>query len=199
MILLIDNYDSFTYNIFQYVSELDQEVKVIRNDAATVEEIRAMNPEAIIISPGPGLPQDAGICNELVKAVYTEIPILGVCLGHQIIGDALGANIIKAAEIKHGKTSAITHKGYGPFSYLPQPLEVMRYHSYVIEEATLPSSFKVMAKALDDKEIMAVQYSHYPVYGIQFHPESIGTETGKKMIKNFLDEVREGQNHETVY
>lgn len=199
MILLIDNYDSFTYNIFQYVSELGQEVKVIRNDDATIEEIKAMNPEAIIISPGPGLPKDAGICNELVKEVHADIPILGICLGHQIIADALGGQVVKAKEIKHGKTSPITHKGYGPFSYLPQPLDVMRYHSYVVEQETLPSEFKVIANALDDKEVMALQYSSHPVYGIQFHPESIGTDTGKKMIANFLDEIGKEHSHENVY
>jgi len=196
--LLIDNYDSFTYNIFQYVSELKEEVKVIRNDEITVEEIKALAPEAILISPGPGLPSDAGICNALVKNLYTDVPIFGICLGHQIIAEALGGQVVKAAEIKHGKTSSITHKGYGPFSYLEQPLEVMRYHSYVVDKHSLPISFKVMATSLDDKEIMAIQYKNYPVYGVQFHPESIGTDTGKKMIANFLDEIRKESQHETI-
>jgi len=199
MILLIDNYDSFTYNIFQYVSELEKDVKVVRNDEITVDEIKELAPEAIIISPGPGLPAEAGICNELVKEVYKDIPILGICLGHQIIGEALGGEVVKAGAIKHGKTSLITHNGNGPFSYLEQPLEVMRYHSYVVDKQSLPLTFKVMATAMDDKEIMALQYRGYPVYGIQFHPESIGTDTGKKMIGNFLEEIRSGgPHHETV-
>lgn len=198
MILLIDNYDSFTYNIFQYVSELAEEVKVVRNDEITVAQIKDLAPEAIIISPGPGLPADAGICNELVEKLHQDYPILGICLGHQVIGEALGGKVVKAGAIKHGKTSRITHDGNGPFSYLEQPLEVMRYHSYVVEEETLPSTFKVMATALDDKEIMAIQYSNYPVFGIQFHPESIGTDTGKKMISNFLEEFRKETNNETV-
>ncbi|WLV25082.1 aminodeoxychorismate/anthranilate synthase component II [Aciduricibacillus chroicocephali] len=198
MILLIDNYDSFTYNIFQYVSELAEEVRVVRNDEITVQEIKELAPEAIIISPGPGLPSEAGICNELVTKLHKETPILGICLGHQVIGEALGGKVVKAGAIKHGKTSSITHNGHGPFSYLEQPLEVMRYHSYVVDKISLPLSFKVMATALDDKEIMAMQYRDYPVYGIQFHPESIGTDTGKRMISNFLGEIRKGSQNETV-
>lgn len=189
MILLIDNYDSFTYNIFQLAGALKKEIKVVRNDDITIEEVKALNPEAIIISPGPGLPSNSGICIDLVKEVSESIPILGICLGHQIIAEALGGEVIKAKQIKHGKQSSITHKGIGPFSYLTQPLDVMRYHSYVIDKASLPNEFKILATSLDDQEIMAVQYRNLPIYGIQFHPESIGTATGLNMLKNFFEEI----------
>lgn len=192
MILLIDNYDSFTYNIFHHLAREGVEVKVYRNDQLTVKDISEMNPEAIVISPGPGTPEQAGISKEIVKAFYKHIPILGICLGHQIIANALNASIIQAHTIKHGKTSLITHNGHGLFSYLSQPLEVMRYHSLVIDRLTLPNAFKVVASSLEDNEIMAIQHRQFPVYGIQFHPESIGTATGKKMIRNFLTEIRKG-------
>lgn len=190
MILLIDNYDSFTYNIFQYLSEIEQDIKVVRNDEITVAEVKKLQPEAILISPGPGLPNQAGICIELVKEVHQDIPIFGICLGHQIIAEALGGDVIKAEQIKHGKTSAITHKGIGPFSYLSQPLDVMRYHSYVIDRTTLPNELDIIATSLDDNEIMAVKHRNKPVYGVQFHPESIGTDTGQKMLGNFISEIR---------
>ncbi len=198
MILLIDNYDSFTYNIFQYIAGEGMEVTVRRNDQLTVEDIASLNPEAIILSPGPGTPENAGICTEIVKDFYSKIPILGICLGHQIIAHALGALVTEAKTIKHGKTSPITHNGNGLFSYLPQPLEVMRYHSLAIDRMTLPGELKVVSSSLDDNEIMAMKHRQYPVYGIQFHPESIGTASGRNMINNFLLEIGKEFDHETV-
>jgi len=189
MILLIDNYDSFTYNLYQYFSEEHVTVKVVRNDAISLAEIAALQPEAIIISPGPGLPHEAGRCIEIVQTFYQRIPILGVCLGHQVIGAALGATIKPAKVIKHGKTSRITHNGSGLFSYLTQPLKVMRYHSQIIDPSTTPAELEITATSLDDHEIMAIKHRQYAVYGVQFHPESIGTNTGKKIIRNFLDEI----------
>ncbi|WP_433742598.1 anthranilate synthase component II [Falsibacillus pallidus] len=189
MILLIDNYDSFTYNLFQYIAELNKEVVVKRNDEVTLDEIRNLEPEAIVLSPGPGHPEQAGICLELIKEFYREIPILGICLGHQAIGEAFGAEVSIAAEPKHGKTSLIKHSGLGIFEYLPQPVEVMRYHSLVLVRKSIPECLTVAASAMDDSEIMAVQHVKYPVIGVQFHPESIGTNSGKKMIKNFIDLV----------
>ncbi|RYG74255.1 aminodeoxychorismate/anthranilate synthase component II [Lentibacillus lipolyticus] len=198
MILLIDNYDSFTYNIFQYIAGEGVEVTVRRNDQVTAEDIAALNPEAIILSPGPGTPETAGICTEVVKEFYSKIPILGICLGHQIIARALGASVTEAQTIKHGKTSSITHNGNGLFSYLPQPLEVMRYHSLAIDRMTLPGELKVVSSSLDDNEIMAIKHRQYPVYGIQFHPESIGTAFGKEIVRNFLIEIGKEIDHETV-
>ncbi|MFD2760020.1 anthranilate synthase component II [Lentibacillus juripiscarius] len=198
MMLLIDNYDSFTYNIYQYVASKGIEVKVIRNDELTINRISELNPEAIILSPGPGTPEKAGICPEIVKSFHKTIPILGICLGHQIIASALGASITEAKTIKHGKTSLITHNGHGLFSYLPQPLDVMRYHSLVIDRTTLPNELKVVASSLEDNEIMAIKHRQYPVYGIQFHPESIGTATGRKMIHNFLEEIGKESYYEKL-
>lgn len=198
LILLIDNFDSFTYNIYQAFSEEKEQIKVIRNNDMTVEEIKQLNPEAIILSPGPGLPEQSGICLELVRSFYDKVPILGICLGHEIIATAFGATRTQAKIIKHGKTTFITHKGNGMFSYLSQPLEVMLYHSHVIKESSLPEQMEVMATSFDSKEIMAIKHRKYPLYGLQFHPESIGTRTGKKMIKNFLNEMREEKAHETV-
>ncbi|UOQ87211.1 anthranilate synthase component II [Gracilibacillus salinarum] len=190
MILLIDNYDSFTYNLFQYVSELGKEVEVVRNDRITLDEIRSKEPEAIILSPGPGTPEEAGICIDVVKHLATEFPILGICLGHQAIGAAYGATISHAGQIKHGKTSMIRHQNDEIFHYLEQPLEVMRYHSLVIEKNSIPSDLLVTATAMDDQEIMAVKHTYLPVYGLQFHPESIGTGKGKKLLNNFFEAIR---------
>lgn len=198
MILLIDNYDSFTYNVFDYFASEGAEVKVYRNDQITIKDISELKPEAIVISPGPGTPDQAGISKEIVKTFYKQIPILGICLGHQVIANALDASIIQASTIKHGKTSLITHNGNGIFSYLSQPLEVMRYHSLVVDRTTLPNELKVVSTSLDDNEIMGIKHQQYPVFGIQFHPESIGTLTGKKMIRNFLEEIREELRHETL-
>ena len=189
MILLIDNYDSFTYNIFHYFSSENVDIKVIRNDKLTSEDITELGPEAIIISPGPGTPETAGNCIQIVKDFYQKIPILGICLGHQIIASALGGKIKQATVIKHGKTSLITHNGLGLFSYLAQPLEVMRYHSLVVDLKTLPDELEVVATSMDDNEIMGIKHFRYPVYGIQFHPESIGTIAGKDIVRNFLKEI----------
>lgn len=198
MILLIDNFDSFTYNIYQSFSEEDFNVKVVRSNEITVEEIKLLDPQAIIISPGSGKPEQSGICMEVVKTFYKQIPILGICLGHYIIATAFGAELVETQTIKHGKTALITHNGSGMFSYLSQPLEVMLYHSYVIDENTLPGQFDVTATSLDTNEIMAIKHHRYPLYGLQFHPESIGTATGKKIIRNFLDEIRRVTNHEAI-
>ncbi|GAA0431129.1 aminodeoxychorismate/anthranilate synthase component II [Lentibacillus halophilus] len=198
MILLIDNYDSFSYNIYQFVASEGMEVAVRRNDQLTAENVATLNPEAIILSPGPGTPEKAGICAEIVKTFYNRIPILGICLGHQVIAHALGVSLTKAKTVKHGKTSSITHNGHGLFSYLPQPLEVMRYHSLAIDRTTLPYELKVVSSSLDDNEIMAIKHRQHPVYGIQFHPESIGTASGKTIIRNFLIEIGKEIHHETV-
>lgn len=198
MILLIDNYDSFTYNLFQYISE-QYAVVVVRNDNITVQEIEELEPEAIIISPGPGLPNAAGICIEVVERFHKTIPILGVCLGHQAIGMAFGSKLREASEIKHGKTSLITHYGSELFNNLQSPEEVMRYHSFVISHEGFPNELEINAISIDTNEIMAIKHKQYPVYGLQFHPESIGTTSGKQMIKNFLNLLKkEIVNHETV-
>ncbi|MCM3455734.1 aminodeoxychorismate/anthranilate synthase component II [Heyndrickxia oleronia] len=198
MIILLDNYDSFTYNLYQYLLELGETVEVFRNDRITVEEIRDMQPKAIILSPGPGVPEEAGICMDVIKELHQQIPILGVCLGHQAIGAAFGARIVQAREIKHGKTSRILHTGEGIFQYMTQPLEVMRYHSLVIEKASLPGQLDILATSMDDQEIMAIKHTIFPLYGIQFHPESIGTKAGKEIIKNFLVEIRKENSYESI-
>jgi len=200
LILLVDNFDSFTYNLYQYFSESGEQVEVIRNNKFSIKTIESLSPEAIIISPGPGVPKEAGVCLDLVKHFYKRIPIFGVCLGHQVIAEALGADIIKAKQIKHGKTSKIDHDGSALFQSLAEQAEVMRYHSLAVDKQSLPEELKITAVALDDNEIMAIKHRDYPVYGIQFHPESIGTKTGKQMIKNFLKEIRKaGISHETIY
>lgn len=191
MILLIDNYDSFTYNLYQYISELGVEVKVVRNDQISLEEIEALAPEAIVLSPGPGTPKEAGICIEVVKAFEHKLPILGICLGHQAIGEAYGAKVSHAKQIKHGKTSLITHHQAELFQGLPKEIEVMRYHSLVILKDTLPDCLTVTATSIDDHEIMAIKHHVLPIYGMQFHPESIGTTEGKQLLANFLTTIRE--------
>ncbi len=196
MILLIDNYDSFTYNLYQYVSELGEEVIVKRNDQITIEEIQELQPSAILLSPGPGEPEQAGICTEVVQSFYKTVPILGVCLGHQAIGAAFGAKIVRSKEVRHGKTSQIQHNGLGVFQYVSQPLEVMRYHSLVIEKGSMPPELRTAAVSMDDGEIMAIQHHDYPLYGMQFHPESIGTRAGKKLLENFLELVRRENERE---
>ncbi|WP_066188336.1 MULTISPECIES: anthranilate synthase component II [Gracilibacillus] len=193
MILLIDNYDSFTYNLYQYITELGKQVEVVRNDKITIDDMVTMNPEAIILSPGPGTPEQAGICIEVVRQLANRFPILGICLGHQAIGAAYGADIIHAGQIKHGKTSMIRHQNDEIFNYLEQPLEVMRYHSLVIDQATLPNELVITATAMDDREIMAIKHTYLPVYGLQFHPESIGTGKGKKILNNFFEAIRKEQ------
>ena len=190
MILLIDNYDSFTYNLVHYVEELGHDVQVYRNDKISLKKIAKLNPKKIIISPGPCTPNEAGICLDLVKRFYDKMPILGVCLGHQSIGQAFGAKIIKASKIMHGKTSKVSNLGSKIFKGLPASFEATRYHSLVIKNGTLPKNFKVISETIDDKKnvIMGIEHENYPCYGVQFHPESIASVPfGKKIMKNFLN------------
>lgn len=198
MILLIDNYDSFTYNLFHQIAATGEAVQIVRNDQITISEIRALNPKAIVISPGPGTPENAGIVVEMIQSLYQEMPILGICLGHQAIGQAFGATISRAKNILHGKTSKLHYKQQGLFSHLTDTVEVMRYHSLIIEKETLPTDFELLATAKDDGEIMAIQHKIYPLFGLQFHPESIGTEKGNIIIEAFIQAVtgnREQVNH----
>ncbi|MBN1870304.1 MAG: aminodeoxychorismate/anthranilate synthase component II [Candidatus Omnitrophica bacterium] len=186
MILMIDNYDSFTYNLVQYFGEMGADLKVYRNDELTVQEIKRMPVKHIVISPGPGRPEGAGISVALIRAFAGKIPILGVCLGHQCIGYAYGGKIIRAKRLMHGKTSMIHHDGKGIFKDVENPFEATRYHSLVIEKKTMPECLEVTATA-DDGEVMAVRHKNYPMWGVQFHPESILTMEGKKILKNFLN------------
>ena len=189
MILLVDNYDSFSYNLYQLVGALDPDIMVIRNDAMTVEEIRELGPDAIILSPGPGKPADAGCCIEIVQKLGTEIPILGVCLGHQAICEAYGATVSYAKELMHGKQSMTRVDTESRiFRGLEQQIPVARYHSLAVQEETLPAFLKETARA-EDGEIMAVEHREYPVFGLQFHPESIMTPDGRNMLKNFLEVI----------
>ena len=185
MLLLIDNYDSFTYNLYQYLSELGAEVEVVRNDETGLEEIEALAPERIVISPGPRTPKEAGISSDVIRRFGERIPTLGVCLGHQCIGDAYGGRVSGAGEIVHGKTSVIHHDGRGVFQGLPNPFETIRYHSLAIEPATVPDCLEVTART-EKGVIMGVRHKQHPVEGIQFHPESILTEVGKDLLRNFL-------------
>ena len=195
MILMIDNYDSFTYNLVQYISALNKEVVVKRNDELTVQEALDMEPEAIVISPGPGRPEDAGISMELIKAAAGKVPVLGVCLGHQSIGQVFGGKVIQAKEIMHGKTSQIKHDGKGLFAKLPADLKVVRYHSLALEEASLPDCLEITARTTDDGEIMGVRHKEFLIEGIQYHPESVLTSTGKRQLANFLNNIKgEGKN-----
>jgi anthranilate synthase/aminodeoxychorismate synthase-like glutamine amidotransferase len=186
MILLLDNYDSFTYNLFQYLSELGADVRVVRNDQATVDEIEAMKPERIVISPGPGAPEEGGISIDLIKRLAGKLPILGVCLGHQCIGVAFGATVAYAGEIRHGKSSMIEHDEKGVFRGLPNPFEAIRYHSLAIVPETVPGCLEVSARS-DSGVIMGVRHREYPIEGVQFHPESILTLDGKHLLRNFLE------------
>lgn len=185
MILLLDNYDSFTYNLAQYLGELGCQVEVHRNDRISVEQIAQRKPERIVISPGPCTPQEAGICVELVQKLAGKIPILGVCLGHQAIGAAFGGKIIRAPKLFHGKTSQIRHDGSGVFRGLPNPFTATRYHSLIVERKSLPAKLQVTAET-DDDIIMGMQHQDYPLIGVQFHPESVLTDSGKQLLKNFL-------------
>ena len=194
MLLLIDNYDSFTYNLAQYLGELGEDVRVIRNDAITVDEVGGLGPEAIVVSPGPCTPNEAGISLDLMRAYAGKIPILGVCLGHQSIGQAFGGRIVGARSIMHGKTSKIFHDEQGLYAGLPNPFTATRYHSLVIERQTLPETLEITAKTWDE-EIMGVRHRRYvgtaaPCEGVQFHPESIMTPEGKKLLANFLAMAR---------
>ena len=185
MILLIDNYDSFTYNLYQFMGIFTDEIRVVRNDRITLEEIRELNPEKIVLSPGPKSPREAGICLEVVKEFYDKIPILGICLGHQTIGEALGGTVSYAKALFHGKQSVITHSGTGIFAGISSPVKVARYHSLAVQKEGLPDCLEILAET-EDGEIMAMRHKTYPVYGMQFHPESIYTEHGKRMLENFL-------------
>ena len=186
MILMIDNYDSFTYNLVQYLGVLGSEVEVYRNDKITLDEIESMKPERIVISPGPGTPQSAGITISMIERFHSKLPILGVCLGHQAIGAAFGGRVLHAARIMHGKTSEISHDGRGVFRDLPDPITATRYHSLAVERKSLPSCLEVSAEA-EDGEIMGLRHREYPVEGIQFHPESILTKEGMNILRNFLN------------
>ena len=186
MLLMIDNYDSFTYNLVQYFGELGQDVRVFRNDQITLEEIDALGPDLICISPGPCSPAEAGISVDVIKRYGGKIPILGVCLGHQAIGAAFGGDIVRARQIMHGKTSEISHTGSDVFTNLPSPFTVIRYHSLAIDRGTLPDCLQVTAETADG-EIMGVRHKTLPIYGVQFHPESILSEHGHALLQNFLD------------
>jgi anthranilate synthase component II len=191
MILVIDNYDSFTYNLVQYLGELGAELEVRRNDAVTVDEIGELRPEAIVLSPGPCAPAQAGVTVPVIRRWGSEIPTLGVCLGHQAIGEAYGGRVVRADRVMHGKTSKVIHDGRDLFAGLPNPLGVMRYHSLVIERSTVPDDLEIVAFAEDDPaEIHAVKHREHPVWGVQFHPESVLTEHGKDLLKNFLEMAR---------
>ena len=190
MILLIDNYDSFTYNLYQYFGTFTDEIRVVRNDTVTLEEIRQMHPEKIVLSPGPKSPSEAGICMDVVKEFYREVPILGICLGHQCIGEAFGGTVSYAKSLYHGKQSEISHDGTGIFEGIPSPVKVARYHSLAVQEDDLPECLEVTARTADG-EIMAIRHKEYPVVGLQFPPESIYTEHGKRMIENFINGAKE--------
>jgi anthranilate synthase component 2 len=189
MLLMIDNYDSFTYNLVQYFGELGEEVRVFRNDEITVEGIAALQPDYLVLSPGPCTPNEAGVSVPALQAFAGRIPILGVCLGHQSIGQAFGGRIVHAKQLMHGKTSSIFHRGVGVFRGLPNPFTATRYHSLVIERESLPDCLKITAWT-EDGEIMGVRHKHLAVEGVQFHPESILTEHGHQLLQNFLDEHR---------
>ncbi|MCC5666391.1 aminodeoxychorismate/anthranilate synthase component II [Nostoc sp. CHAB 5784] len=196
MIIVIDNYDSFTYNLVQYLGELAAEfpvaddIKVFRNDKISIDEIRALQPEAVVISPGPGRPEDAGISLELIEQLGQELPILGVCLGHQSIGQVFGGKIIPAPELMHGKTSQVSHTGVGVFQGLENPLTATRYHSLVIERETCPDVLEITAW-VEDNTIMGVRHRNYPhIQGVQFHPESVLTSSGKQLLRNFLEQLQ---------
>jgi anthranilate synthase/aminodeoxychorismate synthase-like glutamine amidotransferase len=188
-LLLIDNYDSFTYNLYQYLSELGAEVEVRRNDKLTVDDVAAFQPDGIVLSPGPGRPEDAGICIEVIERFAGTVPLLGVCLGHQAIAAAYGAKITNAPELLHGKTSMIHHDGAGIYRGLPTPFRAVRYHSLVADRDTLPPELMIDAET-SDGTIMGMRHREIPLYGVQFHPESILTEHGKKLLQNFLDVVQ---------
>jgi len=188
MIVMIDNYDSFTYNLVQYLGELGQRLEVFRNDQVTLSRIARLKPKWIVISPGPGSPKDAGISCDVIRRFCGKIPILGVCLGHQCIGEVYGGKVVRAKRLMHGKASPIHHKGTTIFKGIPNPFEATRYHSLIVQSENLPSCLEVTAWTEDyeDREIMALKHKRYPVWGVQFHPESVLTDPGKKILANFL-------------
>jgi len=188
MLLLIDNYDSFTYNLYQYLAELGADVVTVRNDKISLDEIEGMAPAGIVVSPGPRTPREAGISNDVIRRFGPRLPILGVCLGHQCVGYVYGAKVDRAGEIRHGKTSMVHHDGKGVLSGLPNPFEAIRYHSLVVYPETLPDCLEVTAWT-DNGLVMGLRHKEYPVEGVQFHPESIMTPVGKDLLKNFLDQV----------
>lgn len=192
MILLIDNYDSFSYNLYQLIGEVRPDIKVSRNDKITIDEIRDLSPDAIILSPGPGKPENAGICIDIVREFHDTIPILGVCLGHQAICEAFGGTVSHAKRLMHGKSSDISLDYDYIFKGLPSQISVGRYHSLSLIKETLPEPLEIISKAKDDGEIMAIKHKQYNVYGLQFHPESILTPDGLTIIENFLDKVERG-------
>ena len=188
MLLVIDNYDSFTYNLVQYFGELGAEIEIRRNDKVTVDEIKDMSPEKICISPGPCTPNEAGISCEVIREFGPSIPLLGVCLGHQSIGQVYGGEIVRAERLMHGKTSPILHTGKGVFADIPSPFEATRYHSLIIRRDSFPDCFEITAEAeTEEREIMGLKHKKYPIHGVQFHPESILTGEGMKLLKNFLE------------
>jgi anthranilate synthase/aminodeoxychorismate synthase-like glutamine amidotransferase len=193
MLLLIDNYDSFTYNLYQYLSELGAEVITVRNDKISLEDVAGMSPEGIVISPGPGAPREAGISNDVIRHFGPKLPVLGVCLGHQCIGDVYGARVDRAEEIRHGKTSMVNHHGAGVLTGLPNPFEAIRYHSLVVYPETVPDCLEVTAWT-DDGLIMGLRHKEFPVEGVQFHPESILTPVGHDLLRNFLDQVEQARD-----
>ena len=189
MLLVLDNYDSFTYNLVQYAGELGADPVVYRNDALTPAQALALNPSAIVISPGPCTPREAGISIPLVRAAAAEVPILGVCLGHQAIGEAFGGQVVRAERLMHGKTTSVAHTGHPLFQGIPSPVEVMRYHSLVVSPVDLPDVLEITAWSDDrprDQEVMALCHRQFPIYGVQFHPESVATKYGKRLLANFL-------------
>ena len=186
MLLLIDNYDSFTYNLVHYIGELGTESVVVRNDKITVQEVMAQKPKAIVLSPGPCTPNEAGICLDLIKAAGPTIPLLGVCLGHQSIGQCYGGKVIRAPQPMHGKLSTITHTGKGVFKGLPKSFEITRYHSLIVERSSLPNCLEITAETADGI-IMGLQHKSHPVHGVQFHPESIASQQGHALLANFLE------------
>jgi anthranilate synthase component 2 len=187
MVLVIDNYDSFTFNLVQYLGELGAEVRVVRNDAATVEEIAAMRPDRVVISPGPGRPEDAGVTMDVIRKLGETTPILGVCLGHQAVGAVFGGDVVRAPAPMHGKTSVIDHDGKGVFRGLDSPLVASRYHSLVVAESSVPPDLEIAGRTRDDHTIMALRHRRLPIHGVQFHPESVLTESGHRLLRNFLE------------
>jgi anthranilate synthase component 2 len=186
MILVIDNYDSFTYNLVHYLAELGAPTRVVRNDVLSADEALAMKPEALLLSPGPCTPNEAGVCLDLLRAAPADLPVLGVCLGHQAIGQAFGGKVIRAKTLMHGKTSPVRHNGEGVFAGLPDGFTATRYHSLAVERESLPEALEVVAWT-DDGEIMGLRHRSRPIHGVQFHPESISTDGGHKLLENFLD------------